>query len=82
MGSPIGLQDFPMNTQTLFMQLECFTVPDSEIRYKWSGDNPFQFNQALSLPDFKFDKNDMKLSTCHKKYESGTYSQDCPKQYD
>ena len=58
------------------------TVPDSEIRYKWSGDNPFQFNQALSLPDFEFDQNDIKLSTCHKKYESGTYSQSCPKHYD
>ena len=44
------------------------------MRYSWSDVDPFQFNEKLSLPDFDFNKKDIKLSSCDKTYESGTYS--------
>ena len=30
---------------------------DRDIKFLWSENDPFQFNEALSLPDFQFDKN-------------------------
>ena len=30
---------------------------DRDIKFLWSENNPFQFNDALSLPDFEFDRN-------------------------
>ena len=76
--SVMNLEDFPMDIQTIYMQLECceykksklykywnkiatiiFLVANSDrdIKFLWSENDPFQFNEALSLPDFQFDKN-------------------------
>ena len=30
------LEHFPMDEQTLYMQLECFTRPDDDVRFDWS----------------------------------------------
>lgn len=68
------LENFPMDAQTLYMQLECFTRPDTEIRFLWSKVAPFQFNENLSLPDFQFNRDDIQLSRCDKKYETGTFT--------
>ena len=56
------------------MQLECFTMPDNDVKLEWSRVNPFQFNQNLSLPDFEFDRDNVELKRCDKSYETGTYS--------
>ena len=55
------------------MQLECFTMPETDIRLSWSAKDPFQFNPELTLPDFDFDKNKITLTKCDKSYETGTY---------
>ena len=55
------------------MQLECFTMPETDIRLSWSQKDPFQFNPELTLPDFDFDKKKITLTKCDKSYETGTY---------
>ena len=48
--------------------------PDTDVRFEWSKVTPFQFNENLSLPDFRFNRDDIELKRCDKKYETGTYS--------
>ena len=63
-----------MDSQTIYMQLECFANSERDIKFLWSETDPFQFNEALSLPDFQFDKDDIILSRCDTTYESGTFT--------
>ena len=63
-----------MDSQTIYMQLECFANSERDIKFLWSEVDPFQFNEALSLPDFQFDKEDITLSRCDTTYETGTFT--------
>ena len=70
----MNLEHFPMDSQTIYMQLECFANSERDIKFLWSEVDPFQFNEALSLPDFQFEKEDITLSRCDTTYETGTFT--------
>ncbi|CAG5104677.1 Oidioi.mRNA.OKI2018_I69.chr1.g1444.t1.cds [Oikopleura dioica] len=76
LSSPMSLTKFPMDTQEIYMQLECFSVTNREIDFEWDEKKeggPFQFNEIV-LSDFSFDPKGILLGQCDKNYESGTFS--------